>query len=261
LKQEVKFFVTRPVYVIYERVLWEEIKGGNKPNSVAVILDGNRRWATSLGFPPEYGHEAGYRKLREALNWFWEAGIKEVTIYALSTENLSRRSPSEVSHILSLATKGLLELAESKEVSERGVRVRVIGDRSAFPDEVVSAINTVEEKTASNDSRLLQIALGYGGRDEILKAVRRIAEKVREGEISPDQITEETISSNLYTAGASDPDMIIRTGGEERLSNFLLWQSSYSELVFFDTYWPQFRKIDLYRAIRTFQSRKRRFGS
>ncbi|MDP7976570.1 MAG: polyprenyl diphosphate synthase, partial [TACK group archaeon] len=146
-------------------------------------------------------------------------------------------------------------------VFEKRVKVKVIGDFSLFSEDLLNAIRLVEQRTANNDDRLLQIALGYGGRDEIVKAVRSIASRVARGELSPDDIDEEVVSSSLYTAGSHDPDMIIRTGGEERLSNFLLWQSSYSELVFLDTYWPQFRKIDLYRAIRTFQRRKRRFGS
>ncbi|MFQ1021293.1 polyprenyl diphosphate synthase [Tardisphaera saccharovorans] len=253
--------VLRPVYAVYEDVLWREIRDGAMPTSIAVILDGNRRWATLFGFPPNYGHEAGYNKLKEALNWFWEVGVKEVTIYALSTENISRRPKDEVSHLLSLSAKGLAELAESRDVFEKRVKVKVIGDFSLFSEDLLNAIRLVEQRTANNDDRLLQIALGYGGRDEIVKAVRSIASRVARGELSPDDIDEEVVSSSLYTAGSHDPDMIIRTGGEERLSNFLLWQSSYSELVFLDTYWPQFRKIDLYRAIRTFQRRKRRFGS
>jgi tritrans,polycis-undecaprenyl-diphosphate synthase [geranylgeranyl-diphosphate specific] len=251
----------RPVYHVYENVLWREIEKGAMPRSVAVILDGNRRWATLFGYPAEYGHEAGYAKLKEALNWFWEVGVKEITIYALSTENISKRSKSEVSHLLALSAKGLAELAESRDLYEKRVRVKVIGDFSLFSKDLVDAIGLVEQKTAANDERLLQIALGYGGRDEIVKAVKSIATRVARGELSPEDINEQTISSSLYTAGSHDPDLIIRTGGEERLSNFLLWQSSYSELVFLDTYWPQFRKIDLYRAIRTFQRRKRRFGS
>jgi len=242
-------------------LLYEEIKKGSKPNSIALILDGNRRWASSLGFSPEYGHEAGYKTLKDALNWFWELGVKEVTVYALSTENLNKRSSDEISHILTLSTKGFLELADSKDVYEKGVKVKVIGDISKFSDQVKTAIKTVEERTAHNSPHLLQIALGYGGRDEIIRAVRTIAEKVKKGEMAPEDISEDTISSCLYTAGASDPDVIIRTGGEERLSNFLLWQSSYSELIFLDVYWPQFRKIDLYRIIRTYQTRKRRYGA
>ncbi len=254
-------YALAPVYWVYERLLWSSIKKGPMPTSVAVILDGNRRWALSLGLSPEQGHEAGYEKLKQVLDWMWEIGITEVTVYALSADNAKKRSKQEVDHILSLSVKGLQELAKSSDVAERRVKVRVIGDDTIFPEEVRKAIIEVEKITAGNDQRLLQIALGYGGRNEIVNTMRELARRVQLGEIVPEQIDEKLISTSLYTAGARDPDLIIRTGGEERMSDFLLWQSSYSELVFLDVYWPQFRRIDLYRAVRTYQRRSRRFGA
>ncbi len=250
------------VYKVYERLLESEVKSGPIPNHVAFILDGNRRWATSRGLPPWLGHRYGAERAEEVLKWCYDLGVKTVTLYVLSTENLQRRSRSEVEEILRLLEEKIEQLKSSRELEKRRVRVKFIGDLSLLPGAIVSKIRELENYTSRFSDRFLNIAVAYGGRREIVEAVRRLLKDVKAGKISEEDIDEEVFQRYLYTGDQPypDPDLVIRTSGEERISNFLLWQIAYSELVFLDVYWPDFRKIDLLRAIRVYQSRHRRFG-
>ncbi len=249
------------VYKIYERWLWHQVRNGAKPEHIAVILDGNRRWALEHSLNPWMGHRQGAEKVEELLDWCLEMGVKSVTLYAFSTENF-RRSPKEVEEIMKIAEEKLRKLLTDKRIHENNVKVKVIGRRNLLPKSLRKLADEVEESTKNYNKHFLNIALAYGGRAEIVDAARKIAERVEKGEIESKQIDEKLFEKFLYTAHLpkQDPDLIIRTSGEERLSGFLLWQSAYSELCFLDIYWPEFRKIDLLRAIRTFQKRKRRFG-
>jgi len=252
----------KPAYKIYEKWLWLQIKDGPIPEHVAIIPDGNRRWARKLGLNPNLGHELGYKRLKEVLNWCFELGVKTVTIYALSIDNIRRRPKDEINHLFNLIEKGLKELMSSKIVFKNKVKVKVIGRKNILPKNIVEIAEKLEEKTKNNNEHFLYFAIGYGGREEIVDAVRKLAKKVLEGKLKPDEINENVISKHLYTGDLPkpDPDLIIRTSGEERLSGFLLWQSAYSELYFCDVHWPSFRKIDFWRAIRSYQRRERRFG-
>ena len=250
-------------YRLYERWLELQVKGKPMPEHVAIILDGNRRWARMYGLKPWLGHRAGARKVEDLLRWCLDLGIRTITLYAFSTENF-RRTPREVLELMRLFRKKLMELKESDMIREHQVRVKVIGRLDLLPEEIRSLAREVEEATKHYDRHFLNIALAYGGRAEIIDAVRKIARDVAEGRLRPEDINEELFERYLYTGylppALRDPDLIIRTSGEERLSGFLLWQSAYSELCFLDVYWPEFRRIDLLRAIRTYQSRQRRFG-
>jgi tritrans,polycis-undecaprenyl-diphosphate synthase [geranylgeranyl-diphosphate specific] len=230
------------------------------PTHVGIILDGNRRFAKHHNHSIAFGHTLGAKRVDEVLDWCFDAGIKVVTIYVFSTENFSRVK-DEVTHIMQLAQQRFETVARSEVIHRHKVRVRAIGRLSILPPSVIKAIREAEKATVSYDNFQLNVAIGYGGRTEIVDAVRRIAKKVQEGDIQPEVIADSTIEQHLYTAGVADPELIIRTSGEERLSGFLLWQSAYSELYFADVFWPDIRKIDFWRAIRTFQLRDRRFGS
>lgn len=253
-------FFYRLVYGLYERMLWNQIKDGPRPHHVAFIMDGNRRFAKKIGLGHvKYGHQLGAKKVDNILRWCWNLDIKVVTLYAFSLENF-QRPPDEVEAIMNLARQYFVKLAKDRDVHDYRVRVKAIGRLNLLPPPVQAAIKHVEEVTMNHDQYLLQIAIGYSGRAELVDAVKAIARKVKQGLIDVDEIDEDYIDQHLYTGGAPDPDLIIRTSGEERLSGFLLWQSAYSELYFADVYFPAFRKIDLWRAIRTFQKRERRFG-
>lgn len=248
-----------PIYHLYSWYLWRQVKDKPMPNHVGIVLDGNRRFAKEHNFDSSYGHTLGAKRIDEVLDWCFDAGIKVVTIYAFSTENFSR-DQSEVQHIMEIARKRFDTVTNSEVVHRHRVRVRAIGQLSLLPPEVISAIQEAEEVTAQYDNFQLNVAISYGGRTEIVDAVRMIAKKVKNGEMEPSGISDSTIEEHLYTAGIADPELIIRTSGEERLSGFLLWQSAYSELYFIDVYWPEIRKIDFWRALRTYQQRERRFG-
>ena len=249
------------IYKIYEKWLWHQVRSGAKPEHIAVILDGNRRWALKHSLNPWMGHKQGAEKVEELLDWCLEMGVKSVTLYAFSTENF-RRSPKEVEEIMRIAEEKLRKLLTDKRIHENNVKVKIIGRKNLLPKSLRKLADEVEESTKNYNKHFLNIALAYGGRAEIVDAARKIAERVEKGEIGSKQIDEKLFEKFLYTSHLpkQDPDLIIRTSGEERLSGFLLWQSAYSELCFLDIYWPEFRKIDLLRAIRTFQKRKRRFG-
>jgi len=251
------------VYRIYERWLEAQVRGGPMPEHVGVILDGNRRWARMHGLKPWLGHRAGAKKVEELLKWCLELGIKSITLYSFSTENFNR-SPEEVRALMELFEEKLKELRDSGVVHEHKVRVKVIGRLELLPAYLRGLVREVEEATKDYDEHFLNVAIAYGGRAEIIDAVRKIAEDVKAGRLDPADIDEELFERYLYTSHlpeeVRDPDLIIRTSGEERLSGFLLWQSAYSELCFLDVFWPEFRRIDLLRAIRTYQRRQRRFG-
>ncbi|MEM3712939.1 MAG: polyprenyl diphosphate synthase [Thermoproteota archaeon] len=246
---------------LYEKSLLKQVTQMPMPNHIGIIMDGNRRWAELKGLDKSLGHVFGAKKVEEVIKWCYELGIKTLTLYVLSTENL-KRPPEEIRLILSLFENKLVEIMNKGILHENQVRFKVIGRRDLIPLEIMQQIEKLEKETGGYSSHYLNIAFAYGGRAEIVDAVKSIARDVSKKILDPESIDEETISSRLYTAHLPepDPDLIIRTSGEERLSNFLLWQSAYSELVFIDVYWPEFRKIDLLRAIRTYQKRKRRFG-
>lgn len=251
------------VYELYERILYNQVKQGRIPEHVAIIPDGNRRWARMRGLEVTEGHTYGYEKLRQAIEWLLDLGVKTITIYALSYENCLKRSKEELDHLFELAKKGLEELLNSELIYRYKVRVKVIGRLEIVPKSVLEAVHKIEEATQNFNERFLNIAICYGGRQDIVDAVKRIAEDVRKGLIDVSDIDENLLVKYLSTAHLgrlSDPDLVIRTSGELRVSNFLLWQIAYSELYFCDVFWPAFRKIDLLRAIRSYQQRERRFG-
>lgn len=250
------------VYKLYEKWLWYQVKNGQKPEHVAIILDGNRRWASERDLNPWLGHRKGAETVEQLLEWCDRLGVKYVTLYTFSTENF-RRSPQEISEIMRIAEEKLRKILTDERIHRSQVHVKVIGRVSLLPESLQQLIASVEKATAQYNRQFLNFAFAYGGRAEIVDAAKKIAEKVRNGELSLDEIDESMFERYLYTAHMpkQEPDLIIRTSGEERLSGFLLWQSAYSELEFLDVYWPDFRFIDLLRAIRTFQNRKRRFGA
>ncbi|MEM2321334.1 MAG: polyprenyl diphosphate synthase [Candidatus Bathyarchaeia archaeon] len=249
------------VYKIYEKWLWHQVKNKSLPGHIAIILDGNRRWATKSGLKPWMGHFYGARKVEEVLKWCLDLGVKTITLYALSTENF-QRPREEVEKLIELFKEKLRELLVSEEIRRYGVRVKVIGRIYLLPQDLQEIIYKIEEETKDFSECYLNLAIAYGGRAEIIDTVRKVAQKVAKGELSPEEISESIFEQHLYTSflPKQDPDLIIRTSGEERLSGFLLYQSAYSELCFLDVYWPEFRRIDLLRAIRTYQKRVRRFG-
>jgi len=248
-----------PIYRFYERRLWKQIKNGPKPHHIGVILDGNRRYARLKGLDAKQGHVFGAKKVEELLHWCLKLDIKIITLFVFSTENFNR-SPDEVERLMRLFIEKLNQLNTDPLIVEKKVKVNFLGRRENLPDQILELIETIEQKTNDYTGHILNIALSYGGRAEIVDAVKKIATKVKKNELAVEAINEEVISKHLYTEGIPDPDLIIRTSGEERLSGFLLWQSAYSELYFTDIFWPAFRKIDLWRAIRTYQQRERRYG-
>ena len=249
-------------YKLYERWLWSQVKNGEKIEHIAIILDGNRRWASENELNPWLGHKKGAETVEQLLDWCERLGVKFVTLYTFSTENF-RRSPEEIMAIMKIAEEKFRKLLTDERIHRNKVHVKVIGRVNLLPESLQQLIAEVEKATEDYDQQFLNFAFAYGGRAEIVDAAKIIAEKVKDGELILDDVNEKTFEKYLYTAHMSnqEPDLIIRTSGEERLSGFLLWQSAYSELAFLDVYWPDFRLIDLLRAIRTFQTRKRRYGT
>ena len=229
----------------------------NVPEHIAVIMDGNGRWAKKRFMPRGFGHKAGADALEQALEDADELGIKYLTVYAFSTENW-KRSVEEVTGLMNLFRK-FLESAIPKS-NKNNVRVRVLGERSKLAPDMIKAIENLEESTKNNTGLQFNVALNYGGRDEIARAMKKIAEEVKDGKLSPKDITEEVISSHLDTREIPDPDLLIRTSGEERISNFLPWQLAYSEFYFTDTLWPDFNRNSFIEAIRHYTKRDRRYG-
>jgi len=252
------------VYRLYEKVLESEVLSDSKiPSHVAVILDGNRRWAREEGVPIEAGYKEGARRVEDFLKWCYDAGVKTVTLYALSTENVLRRSPEEIQILLGILREYLRRELQERELVKRKVKVKAIGFLDLLPADIVAGVRELERRTEGFSDRFLNIALAYGGRAEIVDAARRIAGDVLAGALRIEDIDEKTFEKYLQTSHLPNPypDLVIRTSGELRISNFLLWQIAYSELVFLDVYWPEFRKIDFLRALRTYQRRSRRFGA
>jgi tritrans,polycis-undecaprenyl-diphosphate synthase [geranylgeranyl-diphosphate specific] len=249
-------------YKAYEKWLWHQVKNGGKPEHIAIILDGNRRWASEKALQPWFGHEKGAEKVEQLLDWCLKLNVKSITLYAFSTENFNR-SKAEVEEIMRIAEDEFRRILTDERIHKNKVRVKVIGRLSLLPESLQQLVKDVEEATRDYDEHFLNIAFAYGGRAEIVDAARKIAESVQIGKLDIQSIDEDLFEKYLYTSHMpkQDPDLIIRTSGEERLSGFLLWQSAYSELCFLDVYWPDFRLIDLLRAVRTFQKRKRRFGA
>jgi tritrans,polycis-undecaprenyl-diphosphate synthase [geranylgeranyl-diphosphate specific] len=239
--------------------LIEQVKQDQIPEHVAIIMDGNRRFASELGLPPNTGHLFGRDKLEEVLEWCFDLGIRNLTVYAFSTENFDRES-SEVRTLMNLCKRELERASKDSRIHKNEVRIRVLGRLDTLPQDISESAQYVMDETKDYDNYSFNIALAYGGREEIIQAIQKIANDVKDGKLSIEEIKEPIVSKYLYTNGIPDPDIILRTSGEERISNFLLWQLAYSELYFSDVYWPAFQKRDFLKAIRTCQRRKRRFG-
>ncbi len=228
------------------------------PAHVAIIMDGNGRWAKARGLPRTAGHKRGAEAVRRTVECARELGISYLTLYAFSAENWKRPS-TEVTDLM-----GLLRLYlrnEVRNLHKNGIRLKVVGDRSRLGADIVALIADSEALTAANSALTLTLALSYGGRQEITEAARRIAREVAEGRLTPEQVDEDAMAARLFTTGMPDPDLVIRTSGEKRISNFLLWQSAYAELVFLDVLWPDFGRGELEAAIRDFHGRERRYGT
>ena len=231
------------------------------PRHIGFIMDGNGRWATARGLERAQGHKAGAQTFRTISTYCAKLGIESVTFYAFSTENW-KRPENEVNALMKLFKEFLEEAqAREEENEEIGFHIKFAGDTANMPGEIVRLFDICEKRSADKTGTTVNVAVNYGGRAEITNAVRKIAGKVKDGELAVDEIDENTVSSMLYTAGQPDPDLIIRTGGESRISNFLIWQSAYSEFYFTDVLWPDFTPDDLDRAVIDFCSRNRRFGA
>jgi undecaprenyl diphosphate synthase len=228
------------------------------PTHVAIIMDGNGRWATARGLPRFAGHQRGAEAVREVVEGCNRLGVRYLTLYAFSSENW-KRPETEINDLM-----GLLRVYVKRELADlhsNGVRLRFIGDHAVLPSDIQDLINGAEERTRENTGLNLVIALNYGARNEILAACRQLAEDVKAGRLDADGVTEQVFASRLSTHGIPDPDLLIRTSGEQRLSNFLLWQAAYCELSFVDTLWPDFTQEHLAKAIADYQKRERRYGA
>ena len=234
-----------------------EFNEENMPKHIAIIMDGNRRWARVQGKPASFGHKAGAKTLENIVRYANKIGLKYITVYAFSTENW-KRSQEEVSTLMGILRWYLKDCV--KKSMKNNVRCRVIGRKEELSPDIVQSIENLEEKTKNNTGLNFTIAINYGGRDEITRAVKKIAADVKAGKINPDDITEQTITDNLDTRELPDPDLLIRTSGEQRLSNYLPWQLAYTEFYFTDTYWPDFNKEELIKAFEKYNKRERRFG-
>lgn len=247
------------LYEVYEYRLARSLPRDRMPLHVGVILDGNRRWARAEGSPDSEGHRVGANKVLEFLQWAEEVDVKVVTLWMLSTDNMSR-DEGEIAALLEIIGDAVDQLAEQKRY-----RVNIVGDMSLFPEQFVTRVQAASDRTAGlQDAMQVNVAVGYGGRKELVDAVRSLlleaAEQGRPIEDVARSLTDQDITAHLYTKGQPDPDLIIRTSGEQRLSGFLLWQSAHSEYYFCDAYWPDFRRVDFLRALRSFAQRERRLG-
>ena len=229
----------------------------NVPNQIAIILDGNGRWAKAKGLPRGYGHVKGCANLEQVCYDIKDLGVKYLTVYAFSTENW-KRSREEVDGLMKLFRSYLKKCIKISR--DNKMKIKIIGDISAFAPDIQESIRKLEEFSKDYDELYFQIAMNYGSRDEITRGMRKMAQDVADGKVSPDQITEDTIGSYLDTAGVPDPDLLIRTSGEQRLSNFLMWQLTYTEFYFTDVAWPDFHKAELVQAIEKYNQRDRRYG-
>ena len=234
-----------------------EFNKENMPKHIAIIMDGNRRWAKAQGKPASFGHKAGAKTLEKIVRYANKIGLEYITVYAFSTENW-KRSKEEVGALMSLLRFYLDKFA--KRADTENIRIKVLGDIEVLDKGLKESILKAIDRTKTNTGLTLNIALNYGGRDELTMAVKKIAEQVKNGTLSIDDISDQTISDNLYTAGQPDPDLLIRTSGELRTSNFLPWQIVYSEFCFKEKFWPDFNKSDIDEAIQIYQKRNRKFG-
>lgn len=235
-----------------------DLRAQSTPAHVAIIMDGNGRWAQKRGRPRLFGHQAGARRVREVLKACPDLGVKYLTLFAFSTENW-KRTQSEVAGLMTLFRRYLER--EAQELFESGVCVRFIGDRIRLDDKLVTLMDDLELRTAENDRVHLTVALNYGGRDEVTRAARRMAHEVAQGRLNPQDVDAETLARYLDTHVLPDPDLVIRTSGEARISNFLLWQSAYAEYEFVDTLWPDFTAEEFATVLQSFAKRDRRFGA
>lgn len=235
----------------------EEIDVQNLPKHIAIIMDGNRRWAKNNGLSTKEGHKAGSKNLENIARFCNKIGIKYLTVYAFSTENW-KRSKAEVSALMFILKANLDAML--RRMDTENIKIRVIGEKENIPEDIQPRIDKLVEKTKNNTGLTLNIAFNYGGRAELVHATKVIAEKVKNGELALEDINENTISENIYTAGEPDPDLMIRTSRELRTSNFLPWQLTYTEFYFPDKHWPEFSEEDLIEAIKVYQGRNRRFG-
>lgn len=256
--------IFHPLYWLYEQRLDYQVRNApSVPAHIGLILDGNRRFARGIGLEATLGHQYGADKLREVLEWCLDLGVRHVTLYVFSTENFSRSS-KEVDYLLNLFVRESAKFLKNPSVKSNKIRVKVIGQRHRLPPHVIQASEDLEVSTASHDRMVLTIALAYGGREEITDAFKSLLhEAAEEGKTVEDvaaSLSPKALDQYLYTAGTPDPDFIIRTSGEQRLSGFLIWQAAYSEFYFCDALWPEFRRIDFLRAVRNFQNRDRRYG-
>ena len=246
--------------LLYDRLLARKVRRDLLPTHVAIVMDGNRRFALSSGLRNEQGHRMGKEKVREVMRWCRDLGIQYLTVYALSLENLTSRSPDELATLFDLYESGFLELCDDREIHRDRVRCKAVGQIRLLPPRVITAIDAAEKATKDYDSLVFTVCLAYGARQELVDAIKGILSDHRDGKIDLDSVCEDLVSQYLYTHDMPDPDLVIRTSGEERVSNFLLWQMAYAELFFIDVHWPAFRKRDFLRAIRTYQGRQRRYG-
>ena len=250
----------RLLYPLYEAHLRRGLKGKPQPKHVAIMADGNRRWAREAGFTDiSHGHRQGAKKISEMISWCEETAIEVVTIYLLSTENL-KRSETEVALLFDIIADVVTQLADKAHNCE----VRLVGHLDLLPEQMAARMQEDAATTKDKDGVIVNVAVGYGGRQEIVDAVQNLIRSQADAGVAAadmaETVTAESIAKRLYTRGLPDPDLVIRTSGEQRLSGFLLWQAAYSEIWFTDTYWPAFRKIDFLRALRDFSQRSRRFG-
>jgi short-chain Z-isoprenyl diphosphate synthase len=248
------------IYDLYERRVRRQLDGMRPPRHVGVILDGNRRWAREVGLDAAHGHRAGARKIAELLKWCQEAGVEIVTLWLLSTDNL-RRSRSELDALLEIIVGVVEELTEPVT----SWRVRIVGALELLPQEMSCRLSAAAARTRERGGMQVNVAVGYGGRQEIADAVRKLLQQHAKAGTSIEEVAElldvDHIAEHLYTSGQPDPDLVIRTSGEQRLSGFLLWQSAHSEFWFCEAYWPAFRHVDFLRALRDYGARHRRYGS
>ena len=238
----------------------ERIAKGNLPRHISIIMDGNRRFAWNKSVGKRIGHKKGKEKLKEVMDWILDLEIPYLTVYALSTENMSSRDNDELESLYDLYVTGLTEISEDSRIHSKKVKVRAVGRLDTLPKRVKDAIILAEKRTSGYSNFVFTVCLAYGGREEIVDAVKNIASDFESGKIGLDEIDTNQISKRLYDSDIPDPDLVIRTSGEERVSNFLLWQIAYAELYFSEVHWPSFSKSDLYDALENYQFRRRRFG-
>ncbi|MEJ3653844.1 polyprenyl diphosphate synthase [Actinomycetes bacterium KLBMP 9759] len=251
----------RPAYWFYERHLQARLNGMTRPRHIGIVMDGNRRWARQMGLVPSVGHRYGGEHIDNVLAWSAEQGVTHVTIFVASTDNLLKRPTDQISHLLTVVE----DVTDRLSRPESTWQVHIAGRLDSLPDTTRHALKLAEERTRARTTGMhVTFAIGYGGREEVVDALRSLLdEEAAAGADLRDvaeRITDQRIAAHLYTAGHPDPDLIIRTSGEQRLSGFLLWQSAHSELYFCDTYWPAFRKVDFLRALRAYATRDRRYG-